>query len=195
MLNILKTFRRSAAEPTETGVKLGMFGGVFVPTMLTILGVIYLRVGWTVGNAGLGGGLFIILLATIITLFTTLSISSIATNIRVGAGGAFSIISQSLGVEMGGSIVTPLYVALSISVAFYVFAFTEGWMRMFPDHPEVIVVLACFALMFAVAYVSANFATRIQYLIGAVVLVSLFSVFLGTRTKPLIADRPAPQQS
>ncbi|TVR22328.1 MAG: Na-K-Cl cotransporter [Anaerolineaceae bacterium] len=164
-----------------------MFGGVFVPTMLTILGVIYLRVGWTVGNAGLGGGLFIIMLATLITLFTTLSISSIATNIRVGAGGAFSIISQSLGVEMGGSIVTPLYVALSISIAFYVFAFTEGWMKIFPEHPEVVVVLACFTLMFAVAYVSANFATRIQYLIGAVVLVSLFSVFLGTFA---IADTP-----
>ncbi len=177
------------AKPLKplTNSKLGMLGGVFMPTILTILGVIYLRVGWTVGNAGILGGLFIILLATMLTLFTALSISSIATNIRVGAGGAFSIISQSLGVEMGGSIIVPFYIALSISVSFYVFAFTEGWMRIFPEHPEVLVVLGCFALMVSVAYISANFATRIQYIIGAVVVVSLVSVALGAFN---IADNP-----
>lgn len=136
-----------------------------------------------------------------LTLFTALSISSIATNIRVGAGGAFSIISQSLGVEVGGSIIVPFYGALSISVSFYVFAFSEGWQRIFPDHPLVVVVLACFALMFVVAYISANFATRIQYLIGLVMLVSVFSVVLGalplgdstglTETPELISDFPS----
>ncbi len=36
--------------------KFGAFAGVFTPTLLTILGVImFLREGWIVGNAGLGG--------------------------------------------------------------------------------------------------------------------------------------------
>ena len=72
----------------------GTFTGVFLPTLLTILGVImFLRQGWVVGNAGLLGAWLIILLAFGITSCTTLCLSSITTNIRIGAGGAFSVIS------------------------------------------------------------------------------------------------------
>jgi len=62
----------------------------------------YLRMGWVVGNAGFLGAVLIILLAKSITLFTALSMSSITTNIKIGAGGAYSIISKSLGLEAGG---------------------------------------------------------------------------------------------
>ncbi len=83
--------------------KYGTFQGVFVPTLLTILGVIlYLRAGSVVGNAGLFGAWIIITIAFVITTSTALSMSSITTNIRIGAGGAYSIISQSLGLEVGG---------------------------------------------------------------------------------------------
>ena len=72
----------------------GTFGGVFTPTLLTILGVImYLREGWVIGNAGLLGAWIIILMSFMITGFTGLSLSSITTNIRIGPGGAFSVIS------------------------------------------------------------------------------------------------------
>ena len=68
--------------------KLGAFVGVFTPTMLTILGVImYLRTGWVVGNAGLLPTLAIVVLANGITLITALSVSAVATNMRVGSGG------------------------------------------------------------------------------------------------------------
>ena len=85
--------------------KFGTFAGVFTPTLLTILGVImFLREGWVVGNAGLGGALLIIVLSFGITAATGLSMATFVTNIRVGPGGAFSMISQSLGLEAGGAI-------------------------------------------------------------------------------------------
>jgi amino acid transporter len=84
--------------------KFGTFGGVFTPTLLTILGVImYLRLGWVVGNAGLLGAWLIILISYGITICTALSMSSIVTNIKIGAGGAYAIISQSLGLEVSDS--------------------------------------------------------------------------------------------
>jgi len=108
-------------------VKFGMFKGVFVPTLLTILGVImYLRLGWVVGNVGLLGAWTIILIAFAITTTTALSMSSIISNIRIGAGGAYSIISRSMGLEIGGSIGVSLYLSLALSVALYIFGFRAG---------------------------------------------------------------------
>ena len=172
---------------TAAGVKkFGTFAGVFTPTLLTILGVImYLRQGWVVGNAGLLGAWLIILLAVAITAFTGLSMSSITTNIRIGAGGAFSIISQSLGLEVGGSIGIPLYLAQALAVALYIFGFRVGWLMLFPQHPAIVVDGVVFAALFSIAFISANLAFRIQYLILAIVVGSLISIFATVFTGAL----------
>lgn len=172
---------QSSEQANETSAaKFGTFAGVFVPTVLTILGVImYLRAGWVVGNAGLGGAILIILLAHVITVSTGLAVSSVATNTRVGAGGAFAIISQALGLEVGGGIGVPLYLAQAISVALYVLGFSEAWISIFPTHPFAIVNLVVYGLVLAIVYVSAQFASRIQFIILAIVGFSLISILLG----------------
>lgn len=161
------------------GPKLfGTFAGVFTPTLLTILGVImYLRLGWVVGNAGLLGGLLIIALTNGITLCTALSLSSIATNTRLGAGGPYAIISKSLGFEIGGSVGVPLYLSQALAVAMYVFGFREGWKWVFPEHPAILVDLAIFGVVFVIAYLSASLAFKIQYVVMAVIGISLVSIF------------------
>lgn len=122
---------------------------MFTPTLLTILGVImYLRLPWTIGNAGLLGGILIILLANGITAATGLSLSSIATNTRMGAGGPYAVISRSLGFEIGGTIGVPLYLSQALAVSMYVFGFREGWLWIFPTHPPLLVDLAIFAVIF-----------------------------------------------
>lgn len=74
--------------------KFGTFEGVFTPAVLTIIGVIlFLRLGWVVGTAGLGGAILIMILAHLITVSYGLSLSSICTNIKVGAGGSYDIIA------------------------------------------------------------------------------------------------------
>ncbi|MCF8034857.1 MAG: amino acid permease [Desulfarculaceae bacterium] len=155
----------------------GTFAGVFTPTLLTILGVImFLREGWVVGNAGLLGAWLIIGLSFGITACTGLSLSSVTTNIRIGAGGAYSIISQSLGLEVGGSIGAPLYLSQALAVSMYIFGFRAGWLWIFPEHPALLVDLATFAVLFAIAFISAGLAFRIQFLIMAVIGVSLAAV-------------------
>ena len=158
--------------------KFGTIQGVFVPTLLTILGVImYLRTGAVVGNAGLFGAWIIISLAFVITTSTALSMSSIVTNIRIGAGGAYSIISQSLGLEVGGSIGIPFYLSQGLATAMYIFGFREGWLNIFPNHPAIIVDFVVFGVIFAIAFISTNLAFRIQYLILAIIIVSLVCIF------------------
>lgn len=178
---------------SQSARKLGTFAGVFTPTVLTILGTImYLRTGYVVGNAGLLGAIIIILAAHVITVTTGLAVSSIATNTRVGAGGAFAIISKSLGLEVGGAVGVPLFFAQGISVGLYVLGFGEAWQRlpatftipgigdfMLGNLPLPVVAYAAFVLVFAIAYISTAFAARTQYIILAIVGFSLVSVFLG----------------
>ncbi|WP_218919341.1 amino acid permease [Longibacter salinarum] len=169
------------------GTKYGTFAGVFVPTLLTILGVImYLRTGWVVGNAGLIGSLLVIGLAFGIVTATGLSMSSITTNIRIGAGGAYSIISQSLGLEVGGAVGIPLYLAQALAVTMYIFGFREGWLWVFPDHTALLVDLSAFVLIFGIAYISASLAFRVQYVILAVIVTSLISVAVAAATGSMV---------
>jgi hypothetical protein len=82
---LLARFRAARRRDRKGG--LGTFVGVFTPSILTILGVIlYLRIGWVVGNVGLVGAPAIIILANLITLATALSVLSVATNMEVGPG-------------------------------------------------------------------------------------------------------------
>jgi len=174
-------------QPDEAPIsgrkQFGTFGGVFTPTLLTILGVImYLREGWIIGNAGLLGGLLIIVVGFGITLCTALAMSSITTNIRIGAGGAYAVIAQSLGLEVGGSVGIPRYLSQALAVTMYIFGFREGWLYIFPDHPAILVDIVTFTALYGIAYVSADFAIRVQYLIMAVIVGSLISIGMAAAT-------------
>lgn len=160
--------------------RFSTFEGVFTPSLLSILGVImYLRLGWVVGQTGLGRALLIILISNLITIATALSMSSVVTNIRIGTGGAYSIITKSLGVEAGGAIGLPLYLSQAISVAFYITGFTEIWLSVFPGHAAVMVSMIVWLALLVVSYISARLAFRLQYVIMAIILLSLVSIFWG----------------
>lgn len=156
----------------------GTFAGVFTPTTLTILGVImYIRQPWVVGNAGVVGALSILLVSVAITFTTALSLSSITTNVRIGAGGAFSIISKSLGLEIGGAIGIPFYIAQALAVAMYVFGFREGLVSILPGLNALIADIVIFSLVMGIAFISTSFAFKIQYVILGIIILSLVSIY------------------
>ncbi len=164
---------------------LGTFGGVFTPSILTILGVImYLRYGWVVGNVGLLGALLVVTLSTGITLLTAFSIASIATDQRVRIGGAYYMISRSLGLETGGAVGIPLFFALALSVALYTVGFAESVVSVFPGLNQRVVGLVTTLGVAAIALVSAKAAIRAQYVIMAAIGVSLISLYFGSPVEP-----------
>jgi amino acid transporter len=172
--------KRLTARAATGPVRFGTYTGVFTPTLLTIFGVImYVRLPWVVGNAGLLGAWLIMALAIGITLCTGLSLASIATNTRIGHGGAYTIIQKGLGSEVGGSVGIPLYLTRPLGTAMYIFGFREGWLWIFPDHPALAIDLSIFLLLFALAYRGADVAFRVQHLIMAIVVLSLLSIGLS----------------
>ena len=176
---------RTPATASNGSKRFGAFGGVFTPSILTILGVImYLRFGWVVGNAGLAGALLIVLLAHLISIVTGLSVSSIATNRTVGPGGAYFMISRSLGGPTGAAVGIPLFFAQALSVAFYVVGFVESLAMLSIDlDPRIIGSVVC-VLLTLLSLKGADWAIRVQYVVMAAIALSLLSFFLGRGPAP-----------
>lgn len=173
------------------GYQFGMFKGVFTPSILTILGVVmYLRIGWVLGNVGLPLTLLIITLASAITFLTAMSLAALATNMRVGGGGAYYIISRSLGLETGAAVGLPLFFAQALGIAFYIAGFSESLVQVFPGLSPLEVGLETLVLLTALAYFSADLALKSQFLIMAAITVSLVSFFIGS-PEPVLAEPDA----
>jgi len=171
---------RESVIPSKEG-GLGTFGGVFTPSILTILGVImYLRFGWVVGNVGLLGTLLVVTISTMITFLTALSIAAIATDQRVRIGGAYYMISRSLGIESGGAIGIPLYFAQAISVALYTVGFAESVVEVFPMLDQRAVGIITTVAVAVLALISAKAAIRAQYFIMFGIGLSLLSLLFGS---------------
>jgi len=168
-------------KQSATRNRFGTFGGVFTPAILTILGVImFMRANFVVGQAGVLGALSILVIAKSITLTTTLSLSAISTNMQVRGGGFYYLISRVLGIEFGGAIGIALFLAMSLSVPFYILGFAEALVRSYPvlvPHFQVITIGTALVL-FILVLIGAGWAIRIQYVIMAFLLLSILA-FLG----------------
>ena len=172
------------------GYKFNAFSGVFTPSILTILGVImYMRLGWVVGQAGIIVTLIIILISHIISFSTGLSISSIATDKKIKAGGIYYILSRSLGLSMGGSIGIALTIGTALGISMYIVGFSENFLSikaiseflgLGPSTNSIrIVGSVVLALLTIIAMISTSLAIKTQYFILAAIAVSLVSIFAG----------------
>jgi len=163
-----------------TDKKLGTFLGVYTPTILTILGVIlYLRLGWLVGRLGLREVIPIVILANAITIISAFSFSAVATNTRVGVGGAYYIISRSLGIEIGGAVGIPLFLSQAVSVTLYAYGLAESLRLVWPGLPLDIATFVIILGVGMLALLGAGFALRTQIPLMVLVGVSLAVLAVG----------------
>ena len=141
----------------------------------------FLRFGYVTGQAGLWHALAIVAAAKAITVLTTLSLSAIATNTRVRGGGAYYLISRSLGVEFGGAIGVLFFLAQAISVAMYAIGFGEAVSATFPalaDHQLAVVSLTNL-VVFVCVYIGAGWTVKVQSLILGSLVAALASFYAG----------------
>jgi len=173
--------------------KFGTFLGVYTPSVLTILGlVMYLRFGWVVGNVGLGLTMLIVLMASSITFITALSASSIATNMRVGVGGEYYMISRSLGLELGGAIGIPLYLCRTLSITFYSFGLAEAIAMFWPQSlgvmPSYMLQLITAIIIIIITILSgksAGLVLKLQVPILIAVGISIIALVIGAFSSDL----------
>ena len=161
--------------------------GVYVPSVLTILGlVMYLRLGWALGNLGLPLMIFIVVISSMITFITGMSASAIATNMRIGVGGEYYIIAHSLGLELGGAIGMPLYLCRTLSITFYSFGLAESFavlwpqsMGVIPPHMIQFIAVVIIVIITVLSGKSASLALRLQIPIMIAVGLSIIALVIG----------------
>ncbi|XP_062500630.1 solute carrier family 12 member 6-like [Corticium candelabrum] len=133
LLSTLAKYDPAPASNTEDGkpkknktTRMGTLMGVYLPTIQNIFGILlFLRVTWIVGRAGVVGSFFIVFICCCCTMLTALSMSAIATNGVVPAGGSYFMISRALGPEFGGAVGLLFYLGTTFASAMYVLGAIE----------------------------------------------------------------------
>ncbi|KAM4693451.1 solute carrier family 12 member 9-like [Discoglossus pictus] len=200
----------STEEPPANGVrsarqsgtpraprKLSTFLGVVVPTLLAMFSVVlFLRIGFVVGQSGLYETVGMLVLSYFIISMTVLSVCAISTNGALDAGGAYYMISRALGPEFGGSIGIMFFFANVCGSALYILGLVESIVDMFGVSPadnvssglhvlprtywyELLYATVLLILCLLVCLVGAGIYAKATFLIFLVVMVVLVTVFVS----------------
>ncbi|XP_018655255.1 putative solute carrier family 12, k-cl cotransporter [Schistosoma mansoni] len=178
--------------------RLGTILGVFLPCCQNIFGILlFVRVGWITGVAGAFQTFLIVLLCCSCTMLTALSMSAIATNGKVPAGGSYFMISRSIGPAFGGAVGILFYLGTTIASAMYLVGAVEVFLKyIFPqaslfgditsdaalfNNTRVYGTILLFTVMCCV-FMGIRFVSRFAAVSLAAVLISILCVYLGVFT-------------
>nr|CAD7597749.1 unnamed protein product [Timema genevievae] len=182
------------ADP-EGVLKFGWIKGVLVRNLLNIWGVmLFLRLSWVVGEAGIGLGVLLILATSVVTTITALSMAAISTNGIIKGGGTYYMISRSLGPEFGGSIGLIFSLANAVACAMYVVGFCESITSLMETFSASIVdgqtndrriigAVTIFVLL-CIVVVGMEWEAKAQLFLLVILLVAIFDFIIGTFIGP-----------
>uniref|UniRef100_A0A3Q3EQQ8 Solute carrier family 12 member 1 n=1 Tax=Kryptolebias marmoratus TaxID=37003 RepID=A0A3Q3EQQ8_KRYMA len=158
--------------------------------------MLFIRLSWVFGQAGWGLGIVVIALSCVVTIITGLSMSAICTNGVVRGGGAYYLISRSLGPEFGGSIGLIFAFANAVAVAMYVVGFAETvvdllkYASLMVDEINDIRIIGCITvvLLLGISVAGMEWEAKAQIVLLIILLVAIVNVFVGTAI-PATADK------
>ena len=116
---------RSQSQQVVHKNQLKTLNGVVVPCMLNIMGIVlFLRLGWGIGQIGVLGCFIFFIVGEFASIMTVLSFSAIITNGKMEGGGSYFMLSRAMGPEFGGSIGILFYAAYAVGCCFYIVGFS-----------------------------------------------------------------------
>lgn len=161
-------------------IKFGTFYGIFIPNVTMMLGVIlFLRLGILVGNSGLVYTLSAIFLSLFFMIITSLSIASVASNMNVGAGGIYYLVSRTLGTELGGAIGIGIYLTQLLSICLTTSGFAIIMHDLVPNISISHIELGALFMLTLCSIFSARIAIHIQLLVLVFLAIVLLSIAFG----------------
>ena len=175
---------RRVQQAASTATKLGTLKGVFVPTLQNIMGIIlFVRVPFIVGQAGILEGLGIIWLSCATALLTAVSMSAVATNGRPRSGGCYAMVKNSLGAQFGGVTGALLFLSNTFGVAMYVLGCVEVLQLSFPatfgDLPMRVLGAIILTGLAIIVFVGVEYVARFAVLFLFGVLLAVAAIWAG----------------
>ncbi|KAJ8336417.1 hypothetical protein SKAU_G00376370 [Synaphobranchus kaupii] len=178
--------------------QMGTFIGVYLPCMQNILGVIlFLRLTWIVGTAGILETFAIVFMCCACTMLTAISMSAIATNGVVPAGGSYYMISRSLGPEFGGAVGLCFYLGTTFAGSMYILGTIEILLTYIVPNGAIFTAkkkedeaeamlnnmrvygTCCLALMALVVFVGVKYVNKLALVFLACVVLSIMAIYAG----------------
>ncbi|XP_041923191.1 solute carrier family 12 member 7 isoform X3 [Alosa sapidissima] len=178
--------------------QMGTFIGVYLPCLQNILGVIlFLRMTWIVGTAGILESFIIVAMCCSCTMLTAISMSAIATNGVVPAGGSYYMISRSLGPEFGGAVGLCFYLGTTFAGAMYILGTIEILLTYIVPNAAIfkaeekeleaeamlnnmrVYGTACLTLMSLVVFVGVKYVNKLALVFLACVVLSILAIYAG----------------
>ncbi|KAG7488700.1 hypothetical protein MATL_G00036410 [Megalops atlanticus] len=178
--------------------QMGTFIGVYLPCLQNILGVIlFLRLTWIVGTAGIMESFAIVFMCCACTMLTAISMSAIATNGVVPAGGSYYMISRSLGPEFGGAVGLCFYLGTTFAGSMYILGTIEILLTYIvpsaaifkaedkEQEPEALLNnmrvygTCCLILMAIVVFVGVKYVNKLALVFLACVVLSILAIYAG----------------
>ncbi|XP_060725644.1 solute carrier family 12 member 7 isoform X1 [Tachysurus vachellii] len=189
----------SAKKKTvKTRPQMGTFMGVYLPCLQNILGVIlFLRMTWIVGTAGILEAFIIVSMCCCCTMLTAISMSAIATNGVVPAGGSYYMISRSLGPEFGGAVGLCFYLGTTFAGAMYILGTIEILLSYIVPSAAIfkaeekefeaaamlnnmrVYGTCCLAVMALVVFVGVKYVNKLALVFLACVILSILAIYAG----------------
>ncbi|XP_066504942.1 solute carrier family 12 member 10, tandem duplicate 1 [Hoplias malabaricus] len=170
-------------------VRFGWVTGVMIRCMLNIWGVIlFLRLSWITSQAGIILTWVIIFMSILVTSVTSLSVSAISTNGRVSSGGAYFMISRTLGPEMGGPIGVVFSFANALGCALNTVGFSETvrdlliYNAVMVDEINDVRIIGTITvtLLLLISLAGMEWESKTQILFFLVLMVTFINYFVGT---------------
>ncbi|KAK3600462.1 hypothetical protein CHS0354_013017 [Potamilus streckersoni] len=180
---------------TASAVKFGWIQGVLIRCLLNIFGVmLFLRLTWIAGQAGVGLATVIVLMSSLVTTITTMSMSAICTNGEVKGGGIYYMISRSLGPEFGAAIGIVFSLASALGAAMHIVGFAETVRDLMWEHDtfvtgdllhevRIIGAITC-VLLLAIVLIGLDWEAKAQLMLLVILTVALANYFVGTFLPP-----------
>ncbi|XP_026056090.1 solute carrier family 12 member 10, tandem duplicate 1 [Carassius auratus] len=175
---------------TAQPVRFGWVTGVMIRCMLNIWGVIlFLRLSWITSQAGILLTWLIILMSVLVTSITALSVSAISTNGRVSSGGAYFMISRTLGPELGGPIGVVFSFANALACALNTVGFSETVRDLLIEYDSQIVdsindvrIIGSITVtvLLLISMAGMEWESKTQILFFLVLMISFTNYFVGT---------------